>query len=185
MRRLWLVGVGALGTALIAFGGDASAVQLRAPQNVQGTPASPESAQLASRSAAARALGQLDAALVLAEQGIQADADDPWPYYNKAMALAELGRVDEAAAAFREAERRYFPGDLWGRSVAVYGRANTYAQAGRCAEANRAYADYASLVWDYDQKSVDLVRRYAAECRGRVSPPPAGGAGAAGAAPAR
>jgi tetratricopeptide (TPR) repeat protein len=166
-----VVMMGALGVALIAFGGAAGAVQLRAPRNVQGTPASPQSAQLATRSATARASGRLDEALALAEQGIRADADDPWPYYNKAMALGELGRVDEAGAAFREAERRYFPGDLWGKSVAVYGRANTYAQAGRCAEANAAYADYTSLVWDYDAKSVDLVRRYAAECRPRVSPP--------------
>ena len=168
MRRLSLLGVGALGVALITSGGNARAVQLRAPQNVQGTAASQQSAQLASRSAAARASGQLDAALSLAEQGIHADGDDPWPYYNKAMTLGELGRVDEAAAAFREAEGRYFPGDLWGKSVAVYGRANTYAQAGRCAEAKQAYDDYASLVSQYDPKSADLVRQYEAECRARL-----------------
>jgi len=168
MRRLSLLGVGALGVALITSGGNVRAVQLRAPQNVQGTAASQQSAQLASRSAAARASGQLDAALSLAEQGIHADGDDPWPYYNKAMTLGELGRVDEAAAAFREAEGHYFPGDLWGKSVAVYGRANTYAQAGRCAEAKQAYDDYASLVWQYDPKSTDLVRQYEAECRARL-----------------
>ena len=167
MRRCWLTG--AVGVLLVGFGSIAGAVQLRAPRNIQGTPASPESARLASRSAAARAGGQLDQSLALAEQGIRADADDPWPYYNKAMTLGQLGRADEAAAAFREAERRYFPRDLWGKSVAVYGRANTYAQAGRCAEAQQAYTEYASLVGGYDPNSADLVRRYEAECRARIS----------------
>lgn len=185
MRRVGLWLVGALGVALTTFAGDAVAVQLRAPQNVRGTPASPESARLASKSALARASGHLEDALALAEQGIRVDDDDPWPYYNKAMTLGELGRVDEAAAAFREAERRYFPADLWGRSVAVYGRANTYAQAGRCAEAKQAYEEYVSLIANYDPKSVDVVRQYGADCRARLRPESLGAAGTAPPASAR
>ncbi|HEX3901486.1 MAG TPA: hypothetical protein VH853_01480 [Polyangia bacterium] len=81
------------------------------------------------------------------------------------MALSELGKVDAAAAAFLESERRFFPGDLWGKSVALYGRGHTYAQAGPCAEAQSAFEQYATLVGSYDPKGVEMVHRYEAECR--------------------
>lgn len=81
------------------------------------------------------------------------------------LVLSELGQVDAAAAAFLESERRFLPADLWGRSVAVYGRAHAYAQAGRCSDAQKAFEEYIALVGSYDRTSAQLVQRYAGDCR--------------------
>jgi tetratricopeptide (TPR) repeat protein len=161
----WRLLVGLLGLQALALGGAGHAMELRAPQNVNDTAGSQQSAQLATRAAVARMNGRPADALALAEQGIRTDPHDPWPYYNRAMALSELGQVDAAAVAFQESERRFLPGDLWSRSVAVYGRGHVYAQAGRCGEAQKAFDEYAALVGGYDTKSVELVHRYVDECR--------------------
>jgi tetratricopeptide (TPR) repeat protein len=163
MHRKLLIGL--LGLQALTFGNTGHTAELRAPQNVTRAPGSRQSAELATRAAVAQMNGRPADALALAEQGIRADANDPWPYYGKAMALSELGQVDDAAAAFQEAERRFFPGDLWGKSIALYGRGHAYAQAGRCADAQKAFDQYAALVGSYDAKSVELVHRYVDECR--------------------
>ena len=162
MRWRLLVGLSGLGALTLD---ERDATELRAPQNVNGAPGSRQSAELVTRAAVARMNGRPAEALALAEQGIRADANDPWSYYGKAMALSELGQVDAAAAAFQESERRFLPGDFWGKSVALYGRGHAYAQAGRCAEARKAFDEYAALVGGYDGKSVELVHRYVDECR--------------------
>ena len=164
----WTLLVGLLGLQALTLGWTGHAAELRAPQNVNGAPGSRQSAELATRAAVSQMNGRPAEALALAEQGIRADADDPWPYYSKGMALSELGQVDAAAAAFQESERRFLPGDLWGKSVALYGRGHAYAQAGRCAEARKAFDAYISLVGGYDSRSVDLVHRYVDECRASV-----------------
>ncbi len=158
-----LVGLVALG--VLTLGGTGHAAELRAPQNVNGAPGTPQSAELATRAAVAQMHGQPAEALALAQQGIRADQNDPWPYYDEATALSELGQVDAAAAAFVESERRFPPGDVWGRSVALYGRGHAYAQAGRCADAQKAFDAYTNLVDGYDAKSVELVHRYVDDCR--------------------
>jgi tetratricopeptide (TPR) repeat protein len=178
--------VGILGLEALLLGRMGYATQLQAPQNVSGAPGSRQSAELATRAAVAQMNGRPADALALAEQGIRADANDPWPYYGKAMALSELGQVDAAAAAFLESERRFPAGDLWGKSVAVYGRGHAYAQAGRCADAQKAFDEYAALVGSYDGKSVELVHRYVDECRASLlGQPRAAAPNTAPAVPAR
>src|SRR4029077_18088164 len=110
-------------------------------------------------------------AVQLADQAIRANARDPWPYYDKGMALARLGRTDEAAAALLEAEQHFSPADAWGKSVAIYGRAYAFSVAGRCAEARQAFEQYATFVKEHDPKSAEMARRYAADCRAPVGPP--------------
>jgi tetratricopeptide (TPR) repeat protein len=172
MRWRWLVGL--WGLQALTLGATGHATELRAPQNANEAPGTRQSAELSTRAAASQMNGRPAEALALAEQGIRADPNDPWPYYSKAMALSELGQVDAAAAAFVESERRFLHRDLWGRSVAVYGRGHAYAQAGRCAEAEKAFDEYAALVRGYDAKSVEMVHRYADECRASmVRQPPA------------
>jgi len=161
----WRLLVGVLGIGALTVGAQGEAAGLRAPQNVRGAPGSRQSAELATRASIAQMNGRPADALALAQQGIRADQNDPWPYYTEAMALSELGQVDAAAAAFVESERRFLPGDLWGRSVALYGRAHAYAQAGRCPDAARAFDAYASLVGSYDPRSAALVHRYGDDCR--------------------
>jgi len=160
MRWMWMV---TLGGALISVG--ARAEQLRAPQNVSAEPWNRQSAELATRSAIAEMNGKPGDALALAQEGIHANPDDPWPYYQKGMALAQLGHVDAAVSALAEAERRFSNIDLWGKSIAIYGRAHAYAEAGRCTEARLAFNEYASVVESHDPKSAEMARRYAAECR--------------------
>ena len=170
--------VGLMGLGALIFGRAASAAELQAPQNIHGTPGTPQSAELATRAAVAQMNGRPTVALALAEQGIQADPDDPWPYYGKAMALSELGRVDDAAAAFAESERRFLPGDLWGKSVALYGRGHAYAQVGRCADARKAF----DQVRGADRQLRLQERRSRSPLRGRVprlGPQTAGGSSAA------
>ena len=165
MAMRWSLLVGVLGIGALTAGATGRAAQLRAPQNVSGSPGSRESGELATRASGAQMNGRPADALALAQQGIRADQNDPWAHYAEAMALSELGQVDAAAAAFRESERRFHFGDLWGRSVAVFGRAHAYALAGRCADARTAFDEYAALVGNYDPKSAELVRRYEDECR--------------------
>ena len=139
--------------------------ELKAPQNVNAEPGNRQSSQLASRSASADMKGQPRQALELANQAIRADARNPWPYYDKGMALAELGETDGALAALYAAEQRFAPSDRWARSVAIYGRAQTLNRAGRCVEAVQAYADYAQFVGKDDPRSAEMARRYAMNCQ--------------------
>jgi tetratricopeptide (TPR) repeat protein len=176
MRGSWvLVAV----VALVA-GREARAEGLRAPQNINAEPGNRQSAELATRAALAQMNGNAGGAVVLANQGIRADPDDPWPYYNKGMALGTLGQVNAAVAALSEAERRFSTTDLWGRSVAIFGRAHTLSQAGRCAESREAFEQYASLVQSHSADDAEMARRYATHCH---AAPPAPAASAAPAAP--
>jgi tetratricopeptide (TPR) repeat protein len=143
----------------------AQADELRAPRNVNAEPSTPQSMSLTTRAAVATMNGDPAQARDLANQAIRADPRDPWPYYNKGMALAQLGETDGALAALFAAEQHFAPADRWGRSVAIYGRAHTLGKAGRCAEANKAYEEYASFVAKDDPSSAAIARRYAADCR--------------------
>jgi tetratricopeptide (TPR) repeat protein len=145
--------------------GAARADELKPPQNVNAEAGNRQSSQLASRSAAADMKGQPRQALELANQAIRADPRNPWPYYDKGMALAELGETDGALAALYAAEQRFVPTDRWAKSVAIYGRAQTLSRAGRCVEAVQAYADYAQFVAKDDPRSADMARRYAVNCQ--------------------
>jgi tetratricopeptide (TPR) repeat protein len=141
--------------------------QLEPPHRPGVDPESERSAQLASRAAKAEIAGNPAQALELADEGIQADANDPWPYYNRACALASLNRVDEAVAAYQQAQQHFSVADSWGKSVAIYGRANVLREAGRCDEANTAFADFIVLVQSSDPKGAAMAHEYAANCRQR------------------
>ena len=155
----------------IATAGLAGAQELRAPQNVSAAPWSRQSSELATRSAKAAMAGDPQQSLALADQAIQVSPQDPWPHYNKGMALARLGQTDAAVSALSAAELRFSTADPWGRSVAMYGRANTLAGAGRCAEARQAVEQYAPFVQQRAPSSAAMARRYAADCSGPATPP--------------
>jgi tetratricopeptide (TPR) repeat protein len=156
---------------LMATAGPARAEELRAPQNVNAVPWSRQSSDLATRSAKAAMAGEPQQSLALAQQAIRSTPQAPWPYYSKGMALARLGQTDAAVSALSAAEERFSTTDPWGRSVAIYGRANTLARAGRCAEARQAFEQYAKFVEERAPSSAVLARRYATECRAPGTPP--------------
>jgi hypothetical protein len=146
--------------------------ELKAPENVHAEPSTPASAELSSRAATAEMKGDPQDSLKLADQGIRADAKDPWPYYDKGMALARVGETNGALAALLAAEQHFSPSDRWGRSVAVFGRAHTLAEAGRCEEARAAFQEYMSLVRG-DPEAVALASRYSRDCRPPAAAPAA------------
>jgi tetratricopeptide (TPR) repeat protein len=137
------------------------------PPRQPGEIVSASSAELSSQAAEALVRGRAADALPLAEKALTVDARNPWAHYNRAAALADMGRVDQAIAEYRAAEAAFTSADPWGRSISIYGRANALAQAGRCAEARPAYEEYADLVGNSDPHSAALARRYAQECRPR------------------
>lgn len=163
----WMVALG-VGLSLQT----ARADELRAPRNVKAEPSTPQSNAMSTRAAIADMNGNPAAALNLANQGIRADPRDPWPYYNKGMALAELGETDAAIAALFAAENHFAASDKWGRSIAKYGRARAFRLAGRCVEAQRAFEEYAAFVDKDDPPAAKMARRYAADCNAPASPAP-------------
>jgi tetratricopeptide (TPR) repeat protein len=167
-----------MGLALLGAGGVARADELAAPRNINAEPWTRQSSELTTRSAKAQMQGQPQQALALADQAIAANPRDPWPFYGRGMALLALGQTDQAVASLGEAERRFGPNDRWGRSVAIFGRAHALAQAGRCAEAQQAYEQYAAFVESLAPDSARLARRYAAECKPPQATTPAAPAAA-------
>lgn len=107
---------------------------------------------------------QFREALRRAEAAILNSPNSPWPYYNRAVALRHLNRTDDAVAAFRDAEARFGERERWGKSIAIYGRAQLLADANRCAEARQAYGQYARFVAPSDPKAANLAIEYANEC---------------------
>jgi tetratricopeptide (TPR) repeat protein len=119
-----------------------------------------------------RALRRADvaAAMTTTNDAAGAGPASPWVEYNRGVALSELGRTDEAVRAFASAEAAFAASakdgarsasktkdDRWGTSIAVYGRARALDNAGRCAEASKAYREYAMLAPAPDQAAVALA----------------------------
>ncbi|HVV50087.1 MAG TPA: tetratricopeptide repeat protein [Polyangia bacterium] len=166
----WM-GMATLALGVLVAGGVARAQQadaLRPPENVNAEPSSPQSAELTTRAATAEMKGDPHQAVQLADKAIAANPKDPWPYYDKGMALARMGEVDGAIAALDAAEQHFSLGDAWGRSVAVFGRAHVLAETGRCEEARPVFEEYIKLAQS-DPDAVALAQRYSRDCR-----PPAG-----------
>jgi hypothetical protein len=120
---------------------------------------------LASRAAEGLVAGQPQEALRLAERSIAADGNNPWAHYDRAAALADLRRVDESIAEFKAAEARFSAADPWGKSVAMYGRANLLEQTRACAQAAVAFEEYASFVERLDRGAAAMARQHAASCQ--------------------
>jgi len=159
----WRGMVMVLGIGLLSA--QAGRAELQAPRNVNVEPTNRQSAQLATRAAVADIQGNPQQALQLADQAIRADPRNPWGYYNKGMALAEVGETDGAIASLYAAEKHFAAADKWGRSVAIYGRAHSLSQAGRCTEAVQAFAEYATFVGKDDPQAAYMARHYAMDCK--------------------
>jgi Flp pilus assembly protein TadD len=141
-----------------------AAAQIEPLHSADADPGSPSSVALASKAAEALTQGNAGQALHSAEEAIQLDPRNPWAYYDKADALSMLGQVDGAVAEFRKAEKHFSATDRWGRSIAIYGRANVLNQAGRCDEAAVAFREYRNFVATEDPASGDMAQRYALNC---------------------
>ena len=163
----WVVVLGMLvGGAAV---GTTAGAQLMPPHKVSDSSASAvRASELATRAAKAELVGDPADALKLADAAIKADPKDPWGYYDRADALAQLNRIDDAEASYRDAEKHFADqGDSWGRSIAIYGEAHAMAEAGRCEQAQPLYERYAAYVETADARAADMARRYAKECVGR------------------
>jgi Flp pilus assembly protein TadD len=112
-------------------------------------------------------------ALAVADKALLSASPSPWLDYDRAEALAGLGRTDEAVEAFRKAEQRFrtAPEDRAGESAAKWGRARALAEAGRCSEARGAYDEYAAFVAAFDPPAANLAATRALECRSVVRLP--------------
>ena len=111
------------------------------------------------------ASGAAAQAAVLAEQSLDKDRFNPWAHYRRAAALSDLHRTDEAVAEYKVAEDAFGAVDERGKSLAMYGRAFTLAQAGRCKEARPVYEQYALFVEKHDAKGAAQARSYAQSCQ--------------------
>jgi tetratricopeptide (TPR) repeat protein len=162
----WVVVLGVLvgGAAVVPAG-----AQLIPPHNISDNSASAvRASRLATRAAKAEMAGNPGEALKMADAAIKADPKDPWGYYDRADALSELNRIDDAVSSFGDAEKHFADeGDAWGRSIAIYGEAHALAEAGRCEQAQPLYERYAAYVETTDARAADMARRYAKDCLGR------------------
>lgn len=160
--------------AMMVLGGMATSAagQLAAPNSIpKRDDRAWKAADLTTESAKAVMVGNSSEALRLADAAIQANSNDGWGYYDRAEALQALKRTDDAVTTYREAQRRFTnSNEEWGKSVAIYGEARAFADAGRCADARDAYERYATFVQASDSSSAQLARRYASSCT--VGQPP-------------
>ena len=142
--------------------------------DVQAEPSTPQSTALTTQAAIADMKGNPQQARDLANQAIRADPRDPWPYYNKGMALAELGEIDAALAALYAAEKHFAPTDRWGHSVGDL-RSGPCAQPGGPLRrsASRRSPNTRRYVGKDDPAGADMARRYAVNCRVPAPPAPA------------
>ena len=151
-----------------------ASAQLSAPNSVPPRDEKAwKAAELTSDSAKADMAGNASEALRLADAAINTNPNDGWAYYDRAEALQNLKRTDEAVTTYREAQRRFATGnESWGRSVALYGEARAFADAGRCADARDAYERYATFVQASDPNSAQMARRYGKDCTVAQAPQP-------------
>jgi tetratricopeptide (TPR) repeat protein len=148
------------GFLMLGLGAGADA-QLTPKHRVDlSTPARRQAAMLSTESAAANSKQDWPRALAMAEQGLVADPNDGWLHYNKGVALFGLQRIDDAVVELDHAEQLFAPDDKWARSVAIYQRAIKLQQAGRCAESDRNFREYARLVGPVDPEAARLAMNY-------------------------
>jgi len=108
-------------------------------------------------------------ALTQSAESSEASAS-PWLEYDRASALAGLDRTDAAIEAFTKAASRFRQArDDAGVARALWGKAHTLDEAGRCAEARQAYAQYESFVGPKGLGDAERAARYAGTCRLHLS----------------
>ena len=154
---------GLLGILTMCIGAQARAELSPLKQSV--TPSAAD--MLAGQSSAANMAGDYEKALQLADKAIRADPKEAWGYYARGDALAALRRVDDAVAAFRQAEQLFPTADGWGKSIAIWGGANALRQAGRCEDAAAILERYAAFVGPIDAQAAAFAQKTEKEC---VSP---------------
>ncbi len=115
---------------------------------------------LTTSSIQAELAGTHQSALDLADAAIREDPSDAWGHYVRGSACLSLRRIDDALASLRDAERRSPASDPWGKSVAIWGQANVFEEAGRCQEATPIYGRYAAFVEHLDPTAAALAREY-------------------------
>jgi tetratricopeptide (TPR) repeat protein len=146
--------------ALLLAAGQARATGLRQAAD----PGNTTSKDYASSSAEALVRRDDAKALDLANEALKADDRNPWAHYDRAVALGEMGRVNEAVTEYQAAQVRYAANDTWGRSVAIYGRAHLLADHGRCGEAKTAFQQYIDFVGGADPRGVAEARSASEAC---------------------
>jgi tetratricopeptide (TPR) repeat protein len=161
MRRAWQLSLLLLSAALAAPVPASADSELKPP--TKGGPQATDS-KLTTESVKADIAGDHDKALRAADDAVKADPNEPWGYYDRGDALLSLKKVDEAVAAFHDAERRFPETDPWGKSVAIWGQANALAQAGRCQEAGTHYERFAVFVEKLDPSAAGQGRKVAKQC---------------------
>jgi tetratricopeptide (TPR) repeat protein len=145
----------------------AACVPAAADWDLLATPAGRRATQASTASARALAEGDFEQALQMAERAAHFEPRYGWAHYNRAAALAGLGRAEEAFVAYQQAVA-LLPDLPWGRSVALYGYAHAMNSEGRCDEAlaiYRAYARFMKHLGDsQDVADARTALRVAAAC---------------------
>src|SRR5258708_10354040 len=109
--------------------------------------------------------GHYVAAILAADNALAREPGNPWLHYNRATALGHLLRTAEAVAAFDRADALFnSEQNVWGRSISMYGKARAFDEANRCADASRAYQDYAAFERTYDAASAEQAQKLARAC---------------------
>lgn len=115
----------------------------------------------------ALAAGRYEQVVAIKERTLGARLTSPWVDYDLGAALTGLGQTDAAVEAYKRAEQKFGddPGNLHGRSVALWGRARALEIAQRCVEAKTAYDAYAVLVGATDPSSARLAVLRGRQCK--------------------
>lgn len=156
------IGLGlALSSTLLAGVAHAQSQPLRQADD----PGDQRSKDFASDAAEALIRGDEAQALAKSDQAVGADDRSPWAHYDRVVALGALGRVDDAVVEYRKAEARFSPADIWGRSVAIYGRGNLLKNHGRCDEARASFREYIAFVGDSDPRDISQAEKSIEACQ--------------------
>jgi hypothetical protein len=167
MRVGWLVG------CVLGVAGAAQAQQTVTTVTIEraGEKVVAPSSKMSGHAGSALASGGSAEAAMLAEQALDKDGFNPWAHYRRAAALSDQRRTDEAVAEYKIAEQAFTGVDDRGKSLALYGRAFTLAEAGRCADARPVYEEYARFVEKRDAKGAAQARSNAQSCQSTASAP--------------
>ncbi|HVZ86702.1 MAG TPA: hypothetical protein VHG72_07025 [Polyangia bacterium] len=157
-RTIWIP---VLAGALTLIAGSRVNAQL-APLQQSAAPSAADG--LTSQSIQTELAGDHTKALQLADDAIKSDGKNPWARYAKGDALGSSQRPDDAASAYREAEQHFTAGEMWGKSIAMWGEANAFFQVGRCQDSSPLYERYASFVEKVDPAAAALARKFEKSC---------------------
>jgi tetratricopeptide (TPR) repeat protein len=152
---------GALSLALAASTAPGASAENRAmvPE------AAASKADLATESGRALIAGDAERALAKAEEAIRKTPNAGFAHYCKAEALAQLKRHDEAVTAYEAASAKLPAADERAREQAMWGRALALRATGRCADARRAFGEYAVTVQARDPAAAAQALEHAGACR--------------------